>query len=103
MPRLTKVVRGATEPTRWAPQSHPDAPDIPAFDMSVTIGENTARLCDVSREQADAWSARSHQRAIDAINKGYFDDEIVEVPVARDGPTKLFTTDEHPRAGTTPE
>jgi len=103
MPRLTKVTPGASEPTRWAPQSHPDAPDIPAFDMSVTIGENTARLCGVSREQADAWAARSHQRAIDAIDKGYFDDEIVEVPVVRDGSTKLFSTDEHPRAGTTPD
>ena len=103
MPRLTKVVPGASESVRWAPQSHPDAPDIPAFDMSVTIGENTARLCGVSREQADAWAARSHQRAIDAIAKGYFDDEIVEVPVVRDGSTTLFTTDEHPRAGTTAE
>jgi acetyl-CoA acetyltransferase family protein len=103
MPRLTKVRPGASEPTPWAPQSHPDAPDIPAFDMSVTIGENTARLCGVSREQADAWAARSHQRAVDAIDKGYFDDEIVEVPLGRDGSTKLFSTDEHPRAGTTPE
>ncbi|MDT7760692.1 MAG: hypothetical protein QOC63_112 [Mycobacterium sp.] len=103
MPRLTKVMPGASEPTRWAPQSHPDAPDIPAFDMSVTIGENTARLCGVTREQADAWAARSHQRAIDAIDKGYFDDEIIEVPVATDGSTTLFTTDEHPRAGTTPD
>jgi acetyl-CoA acetyltransferase family protein len=103
MPRLTKALPGATEPTRWAPESHPDAPGIPAFDMSVTIGENTARLYGVTREQADEWAARSHQRAIDAIGRGYFDDEIVPVPVAADGLTHLFTTDEHPRAGTTAE
>ena len=103
MPRLTKLVPGASEPTRWAPQSHPDAPGVPAFDMSVTIGENTARLYGVTREQADAWAARSHQRAIEAIDKGYFDDEIVAVPVATDGSTTLFSTDEHPRAATTPE
>jgi acetyl-CoA acetyltransferase family protein len=103
MPRLTKVMPGATEPTRWAPQSHPDAPGIPAFDMSVTIGENTARLYGVTRGQADAWAARSHQRAIEAIDKGYFDDEIVGVPVTAAGLTRMFATDEHPRAGTTPE
>ncbi|MCW2887286.1 MAG: hypothetical protein QOE54_2688 [Streptosporangiaceae bacterium] len=103
MPRLTKVLPGATEPTRWMPESHPDAPGIPPYDMSVTIGENIARLCGITREQADAWSARSHQRAIDAIAKGYFEDEIVGVPVMKNGSPGLFTTDEHPRAGSTPE
>jgi acetyl-CoA C-acetyltransferase len=103
MPRLSKVSPGASEPTRWAPPSHPDGPDIPAFDMSVTIGENTARLFDVTREQADAWAARSHQRAIDAIGNGYFDDETVGVEVTVDDQAQMFATDEHPRAGTTAE
>ncbi|HEY0806800.1 MAG TPA: thiolase family protein [Pseudonocardiaceae bacterium] len=94
-PRLTKVPPGATEPQPWMPASHPDGPGIPAFDMSVTIGENTARLAGVTREQADHWAARSHQRAVNAIDKGYFDDEIV--------PVGSFTTDEHPRRDTTPE
>jgi acetyl-CoA C-acetyltransferase len=98
-PRLTKVLPGATEPTRWMPESHPDGPNIPPMDMSVTIGENTARLAGVTRGQADQWAARSHQRAVNAIDKGYFDDEIVPVPV--DGTP--FTTDEHPRRDTTPE
>jgi len=101
MPRMTKILPGQTEPSRWMPESHPNAPGIPASDMSVTIGENTARLRGVTREQADAWAARSHQRAIDAIAKGYFDEEIVPVPLP--GSPALFTTDEHPRAGTTPE
>jgi acetyl-CoA C-acetyltransferase len=100
MPRLSKVAPGAQEPTRWSPQSHPDAPGVPAFDMSVTIGENTARLHHVTREQADAWSARSQQRARNAIAKGYFDDEIVAVHIDHDG--IVFSTDEHPRE-TTPE
>jgi acetyl-CoA acetyltransferase family protein len=98
MPRLSKAAPGGQEPTRWSPQSHPDAPGIPAFDMSITIGENTARLHHVSREQADAWSARSQQRALNAIAKGYFDDEIVAVPVPASG--IAFTTDEHPRETT---
>ncbi|MDT5082906.1 MAG: hypothetical protein QOJ80_7543 [Mycobacterium sp.] len=97
MPRLAKVAPGAEEATRWSPQSHPDAPGVPAFDMSVTIGENTARLHHVTREQADAWSARSQQRALNAIAKGYFDDEIVSVPVNQGGTTVHFSTDEHPR------
>jgi acetyl-CoA C-acetyltransferase len=100
MPRLSKVLPGAEEATRWSPQSHPDAPGVPAFDMSVTIGENTARLHHVSREQADEWSARSQQRALNAIAKGYFDDEIVAVSINNGG--GMFGTDEHPR-DTTPE
>ena len=103
MPRLTKVLPGATEPTRWMPESHPDAPGVPPFDMSVTIGENTARLHGITREQADAWAARSHQRASDAIAKGYFKDEIVGVPLPSQESSSVFTTDEHPRATTTPE
>jgi acetyl-CoA acetyltransferase family protein len=100
MPRLTKVAPGAQEPAPWSPQSHPDAPGVPAFDMSVTIGENTARLHHVTREQADAWSVRSQQRALNAIAKGYFDDEIVSVPINQG--EAMFDTDEHPR-DTTPE
>lgn len=103
MPRMTKILPGEAEPTRWMPESHPDAPGIPAADMSVTIGENTARLCGITREQADAWAARSHQRAVDAIAKGYFDEEIIPVPLPGDRSPALFTTDEHPRPGTTPE
>ncbi|WP_067662390.1 thiolase family protein [Nocardia miyunensis] len=101
MPRLTKVLPGAAEPVRWAPESHPDAPGVPPFDMSVTIGENTARLCAITREQADAWSARSHQRAANAIAKGYFEDEIVAVPLSSAG--DVFAVDEHPRADATAE
>jgi acetyl-CoA acetyltransferase family protein len=99
MPRLTKIPPGGTEPVRWMPESHPDAPGIPAADMAITIGENIARLCGITREQADAWAARSHHRAVDAIAKGYFDAEIVPVPL----PGSLFISDEHPRPGTTPE
>jgi acetyl-CoA acetyltransferase family protein len=102
-PRLSKVLPGTAEPAPWMPESHPYAPGIPPYDMSVTIGENTARLAGVTREQADQWAARSHQRAVTAIDKGYFEDEIVPVPVTTGGTSALFTTDEHPRRDTTPE
>jgi acetyl-CoA C-acetyltransferase len=102
-PRLTKVLPGSSEPVSWIPHSHPDRPDVPAMDMSVTIGENVARLAGVTREQADQWAARSHQRAVDAIDKGYFADEIVPVPITVDEVPTLFSTDEHPRRDTTQE
>jgi acetyl-CoA C-acetyltransferase len=103
MPRMTKVPPGGSEAAWWMPESHPDAPGIPSADMSLTIGENTARLRGITREDADAWAARSHQRAVEAIAKGYFEDEIVPVPVTKDGSPAWFSTDEHPRADTTPE
>ena len=102
-PRLTKVLPGSSEPVSWIPHSHPDRPDVPAMDMSVTIGENIARLAGVTREQADQWAARSHQRAVDAIDKGYFAEEIVPVPITVDEVPTLFSTDEHPRRDTTQE
>ena len=56
-----------------------------------------------SREEQDAWSLRSHERAIAAIRTGTFKDEIVPVEVAgRKGQT-LVDADEGPRAGTTAE
>jgi acetyl-CoA acetyltransferase family protein len=103
MPRLTKLLPGSDQPTPWMPPSHTDAPGIPAFDMSITIGENIARLAGVSRRDADEWAARSHDRAVNAIEKGYFEDEIVAVGIDIDGRRASLTYDEHPRAGTTPE
>jgi acetyl-CoA acetyltransferase family protein len=102
-PRLTKIPPGSTEPAPWMPESHPDGPNIPPMDMAVTIGENIARLAGVTRVEADQWAARSHQRAVNAIDKGYFSDEIVPVPITVDEVPTLFSVDEHPRRDTTPE
>ncbi|MBI3972777.1 MAG: acetyl-CoA C-acetyltransferase [Chloroflexi bacterium] len=56
-----------------------------------------------SREEQDAWSLRSHRRAIEAIGAGMFKDEIVPVEVpGRRGPT-VVETDECPRADTSEE
>jgi acetyl-CoA C-acetyltransferase len=52
----------------------------------------------VSREDQDKYSFRSHQRALQAIREGWFKDEIVPVEVPqRKGAPKIFDTDEHPR------
>jgi acetyl-CoA C-acetyltransferase len=105
MPQVLKSIpASANDFEPWASPSHPDSPEAPAFDMTVTVGENTARLAKVSRKDADEWACRSHQRAAESVRSGAFNQEIVSVEItAPDGATRLFTTDEHPRADTTLE
>jgi acetyl-CoA C-acetyltransferase len=65
--------------------------------------EYTAMKAEVTRQMQDEFSARSHQKAIAAIEAGKFKDEIVPVPVpGRKGPT-IVDTDEGPRKDTTIE
>jgi acetyl-CoA acetyltransferase family protein len=86
----------------WMSEPHPGTPEAPAFDMSLTVGENTARAVGLTRRDVDEWAVYTHGRAIDSIDSGAFADEIVPVPVPRaDGTALLFATDEHPRRGTT--
>jgi acetyl-CoA C-acetyltransferase len=68
--------------------------------MSITVGENAARLGGVTREQADEWALHSHLRAAAARDDGRFAEEIVPVPLPNGG---VFDMDEHPRADTTLE
>jgi acetyl-CoA C-acetyltransferase len=69
-----------------------------------THAERVAIADKVSREDQDAFALRSHQRAIEAIDNGLFDAELVPVPV-RDakGRETLVTTDEGPRRDSTLE
>jgi acetyl-CoA C-acetyltransferase len=88
----------------WMPPSHPATPEAPADDMSITVGWNAARLAGVSREEADAWALRSHQRAIAAIDAGRFAAEITPLKIeGPDGAPGVFDVDEHPRRSTTAE
>ena len=48
---------------RWMPPTHVETPDAPSKDMSITVGWNTAQAMGITREEMDAWAARSHQRA----------------------------------------
>ena len=93
---------GGVQP--WLSPSHPETPDAPATDMSITVGWNTAQRANVTREEMDDWAYHSHMRAVASIDDGSFRDEIiaVEVPVGR-GETTIFDTDEHPRRDTTLE
>ncbi|MEO0033012.1 MAG: hypothetical protein RIS94_2770, partial [Pseudomonadota bacterium] len=47
----------------------------------IETAENLARDHGITREQADAYAVRSHQRAAAAWDKGLFADELVPVPV----------------------
>ena len=89
---------------RWLPPTHVETPDAPTKDMSITVGWNTAQSVGISREEMDAWAARSHQRAIAAMDAGKFVDEIVALKITQpDGSVTEFSVDEHPRRDTTVE
>lgn len=89
---------------RWLPPIHVETPDAPSRDMSITVGWNTAQSYGLTREELDAWAARSHQRAVAAQDAGKFDDEIVSLKVTQpDGSVIDFSVDEHPRRDTTVE
>ncbi|MEV6336650.1 thiolase family protein [Nocardia vinacea] len=83
----------------WVAPSHPDRPDAPCLDMSITVGWNTAVASGISRAEMDAWALRSHRNAIAAIDEGRFKEEIVPI----DTPHGLFAVDEHPRRDTSLE
>ncbi|HSR66472.1 MAG TPA: acetyl-CoA C-acyltransferase [Acidobacteriota bacterium] len=84
-------------------------PDV-YISMGITA-ENVARKYKVRREDQDAFSLASHQKAIDAIEKGRFQEEIVplqieEVAYCNGASHKQeieFKVDEGPRADSSPE
>lgn len=89
---------------RWMPPTHVETPDAPTKDMSITVGWNTAQAAGISREEMDAWAARSHQRAVAAQDAGKFADEILPLKITQfDGSVTEFAVDEHPRRDTTAE
>ena len=65
--------------------------------MGVTA-ENVAQEHDVSRADMDAFALESQRRAANAIEQGYFKDQIVPVEVKTRKGTVIFDTDEHPKA-----
>lgn len=104
------LLRGNTKfrPNPYLVENHPEV----YLSMGLTA-ENVARKYNVTREDADAFSYRSHQRALAAQEAGRFkDDGIVPLEVelkevGGDGLIKskkfTFEVDEGPRADTTIE
>ena len=93
-------------PNPWLVENHPGA----YLSMGLTA-ERLAERFHITREESDAFSLRSHQKALAAIAAGKFDDESVPVPVSFTTPNGskpkrteiVFNTDEGPRADTTLE
>ena len=97
-----------TSPNPWLMDHYPDT----YLGMGLTA-ENLVRKYGITRQKADEFSYCSHQKALAAIAAGKFKDEIVPVEVrstivsngdGRGGraktATKVFDTDEGPRADT---
>jgi acetyl-CoA C-acetyltransferase len=118
------IVAGGMESMSNAPYFMPDARwgmrmgDKGAVDMMVhdgltcafndvhmgIYGSKTASELEITREEQDKWSYNSHQKAVAAIEKGVFKDEIVPVEVPqRRGEPVLVEQDEAPRGDTTVE
>ena len=93
-------------PNPWLVDHYPDA----YLSMGLTA-ERLAHRYGITREAADEFSLRSHQKALAAIQAGKFGDEIVPVPVSFSTPNGskpkrqeiVFKDDEGPRADTSLE
>jgi acetyl-CoA acyltransferase len=93
-------------PNPWLVEHYPDS----LISMGLTA-ERLATRFNITREAADQFSLRSHQKALAAIAAGKFDEEVVPVPVSFTTPNGskphrqeiIFKMDEGPRADTSLE
>ncbi len=95
----------------WRLVPNPEvAKNNPGWYLSMGLtSEMVAREYKLKREDIDEFAANSYAKAINAIDKGYFKDQIVPITVKEnyfeDGKMKtlekIFVTDEGPRRGTT--
>ncbi|MBW7471037.1 acetyl-CoA C-acetyltransferase [Marinobacter sp. F4218] len=71
------------------------------YHMGITA-ENIVEKYGISREEQDEFAAASQQKAVAAREAGYFDGQIVPIPVPqRKGDPVIVDKDEGPRAGVT--
>lgn len=115
------IVAGGMESMSNAPYLLPKARwgykmgDAPVIDMMLhdglscsftgvhmgNYGNSSATEFEITREEQDAWALRSHQRAMEARERGVFQDEIVPVEVPqRKGDPLVIDQDEGPRRDT---
>jgi len=70
----------------------------------IETAENLRREYAIPRQEQDELALRSHQRAVDAHERGAFAEEIVPVEISeRKGNTRTIDRDEHPRPEATLE
>ncbi len=86
---------------------NPRMKEMHGTDSMGETAENIAKeRPHIMREMQDAFSVRSHQRAIAAIDSGRFKQEIIPVPILpsrKKGDLKIVDTDERPRRDTSME
>jgi len=71
--------------------------------MGITA-ENVAERFGITREDQDALASESVRRSLEALEAGYFRDEIVPIEITqRKGPSFVFETDEFPRTRPAPD
>jgi 3-oxoadipyl-CoA thiolase len=79
-------------------------PKMEASFGTEAMGETAENIFDqtpISRVEQDAFSLRSHQRAVAAIDSGKFAEEIIPVSIPqRKGDPRIVDTDERPRRDT---
>jgi len=110
MSQAPHLLWGAREGVKFGDLKMKDAMIIDglwcAFDdqhMGMT-GEGIAEKFGVTRQEQDEYAVSSHRKALNAIEKGYFKDEIVPVEVPqRKGDPIVFEVDEGPRKDATIE
>lgn len=77
--------------------------DIGDPPMGITA-ENLVEKYGISREEQDEYALRSQKRMAQAMENGYFDEQIVPITIpVRKGEPVIFNKDEHPRPNTTLE
>ncbi len=90
------AARASGAAATWsAPEGLPDI----YIEMGQTA-ENVVQITGVSREAMDEYAARSQNRAVDAIDRGFFERDITPITLA-DG--TVVSADDGPRRGTTVE
>jgi len=72
------------------------------YHMGITA-ENVAEKYGITREEQDAFSYKSQQKAIKAVDSGAFSMEIVPVSIVTKKETTIFDKDEFPNRGSNPE
>ena len=114
------IIAGGTESMSMVPTSgwktvpaYSIAADEPDYYLSMGLtAEAVAKEFNVNREDQDLFSYNSHQKAIHAIQSGFFKNGILPLPVEevfvdgdgrRQKKTYVVDTDEGPRADTSPE
>ena len=114
------IIAGGTESMSMVPMmgyktvlNYKIATENPSYYLSMGLtAEELAGEYNITREDSDAFSVKSHQKALAAIASGKFKDEIVPVEVEETyldekGKKKtrkyVVDTDEGPRPGTTME